>query len=217
MSDTVPSYGLWGIVIANIAIFLIFAFSFTHPKSPRDWRAFGAFSAFIVALSVEMYGFPLTIYLLSGWLLNRYPGLDLYSHNNGHLWETIFGFRGSPHFGLLHSLSSVLIFAGFILLAASWNVLFRAQKKHAIATTGPYARIRHPQYMGFIIIMFAFLLQWPTIITLIMFPILTVMYARLALWEEAQMVKEFGEAYERYRERTPAFLPRLSSPRALRS
>ncbi len=211
MGDAVPAYGLWGIAIANIAIFLIFAFSFAPPTSPRDWRAFGAFSAFIVALFAEMYGFPLTIYFLSGWLLSRYPGLDLYSHNAGHLWEMIFGWSGSPHFSLLHILSNVLIVAGFILLSASWKVLFRAQKEHAIATTGPYARIRHPQYLGFITIMFGFLLQWPTIITLIMFPILTIMYARLALREEAQMVKEFGEAYERYRERTPAFLPHVLS------
>ncbi|MFA5800648.1 MAG: isoprenylcysteine carboxylmethyltransferase family protein [Candidatus Peribacteraceae bacterium] len=217
MGDAVPAYGLWGLAIANIAIFLIFAFSFAPPASPRDWRAFGAFSAFIVALFAEMYGFPLTIYFLSGWLLSRYPGLDLYSHNAGHLWETIFGWSGSPHVSLLHILSNILIVAGFILLSASWKVLFRAQKEHAIATTGPYARIRHPQYLGFIIIMFGFLLQWPTIITLIMFPILTVMYARLALWEEAQMVKEFGEAYERYRERTPAFLPRFASPQSPRS
>jgi len=211
MGDAVPAYGLWGLAIANIAIFLIFAFSFAPPASPRDWRAFGAFSAFIVALFAEMYGFPLTIYFLSGWLLSRYPGLDLYSHNAGHLWETIFGWSGSPHVSLLHILSNILIVAGFILLSASWKVLFRAQKEHAIATTGPYARIRHPQYLGFIIIMFGFLLQWPTIITLIMFPILTVMYARLALREEAQMVKEFGEAYEQYRERTPTFLPHVRS------
>ena len=199
MTDAAPAYGLWGLVIINIAVFLIFAFSFSHPKSPGDWRAFGGFSAFIVALFVEMYGFPLTIYFLSGWLLTRFPGLDPYSHEAGHLWETLLGFNINPHFGPLHILSNILIFAGFILLSASWNVLFKAQKKHAIATTGPYAKIRHPQYMGFII------------------PILVIMYARLALWEEKEMIKEFGEAYDRYRERTPAFIPRLSSPEPLRS
>lgn len=212
MTDAAPAYGLWGLVIINIAIFLIFAFSFTHPKSPGDWRAFGGFSAFIVALFVEMYGFPLTIYFFSGWLLSRYPNLDLYSHDAGHLWETLLGWNSmNPHFNPLHILSNILIFAGFILLSASWNVLFKAQKKHALATTGPYAKIRHPQYIGFIIIMFGFLLQWPTIITLVMFPILLIMYARLSLWEEKEMAKTFGDAYERYRARTPAFIPHLSS------
>lgn len=218
MTDAAPAYGLWGLVIINIAIFLIFAFSFSHPKSPGDWRAFGGFSAFIVALFVEMYGFPLTIYFLSGWLLSRYPGLDLYSHDAGHLWETMLGWNSiNPHFNPLHILSNVLIFAGFILLSASWNVLFKAQKKNTIAMAGPYARIRHPQYIGFITIMFGFLLQWPTIITLVMFPILLIMYARLSLWEEKEMVKTFGAEYERYRERTPAFIPRLSSTQTLRS
>lgn len=217
MTDTAPAYGLWGLVIVNIAVFLIFAFSFSHPKTPGDWRAFGGFAAFIVALFVEMYGFPLTIYFLSGWLLTRYPNLDPFSHEAGHLWETLLGFDIDPHFGPLHILSNILIVAGFVLLSASWKVLFSAQKKSAIAVTGPYARIRHPQYMGFIIIMFGFLLQWPTIVTLAMFPILVIMYARLALWEEKEMVKTFGEEYQRYRERTPAFIPRFSSQQTFRS
>lgn len=215
--DTAPAYGLWGLVVINIAVFLIFAFSFTHPKSPRDWRAFGGFSAFIVALFVEMYGFPLTIYFLSGWLLTRYPGLDIYSHNAGHLWETLLGWKVDPHFGVLHILSDILIFAGFILLSAAWKVLFAAQKRNSIATTGPYARIRHPQYMGFITIMLGFLLQWPTIITLVMFPVLVVMFARLALWEEKEMTKKFGEAYEKYKSRTPAFIPHFAVKQASRS
>lgn len=207
MHDSVPAYGLWGLVIINIAIFLIFAFSYTQPKTKYDWRAFGAFSAFIIALFTEMYGFPLTIYLLSGWLVSRYPGLDLYSHDVGHLWDTIFGWQGNPHLNPLHLLSNILIVAGFILLAAAWNNLYKAQKSHKLATTGPYAHVRHPQYMGFIVIMFGFLLQWPTLVTLIMFPILMIMYAQLAFREEKDMIQIFGDAYERYRKKTPPFIP----------
>jgi len=208
MND-VPAYGLWLVVVINSLIFIIFAFSFTKPRTARDWRSFSAFSAFIVALFTEMYGFPLTIYLLSGWLGSRYPGLDLFSHNAGHLWETLIGWKGDPHFNPLHILSNVLIFGGFILLSSAWRVLYTAQRGGTLATTGPYAHMRHPQYSGFILIMLGFLLQWPTLITLIMFPILLVMYVRLARREEQEVLAEFGEEYARYAAVTPAFLPRF--------
>ena len=157
-----------------------------------------------------MYGFPLTIYLLcSGWLSSRYPGLNLLSHEAGHLWEALLGWRGDPHFNPVHLLSNVLIGGGFILLASAWRVLYEAQRTHWLATTGPYAYVRHPQYMGFILIMLGFLLQWPTLPTLVMFPILLVMYVRLARREEREALAEFGEAYARYAANTPAFFPRI--------
>src|SRR3989304_169783 len=121
-------YGLWSLVIISSAIFIIFAFSFTKPKTSRDWRSFGAFSAFLVALFTEMYGFPLTIYLFSGWLTSRFPGVDWLSHDSGHLLEMIFGWGGAPHVGPFHLLSTVFVFGGFILLAVAWRVLSRAQR-----------------------------------------------------------------------------------------
>ena len=151
------AYGLWPLVILNSLLFIAFAFSFTHPKTKRDWRTFGAFSAFIVALFVEMYGFPLTIYLLSGWLAARYPGTDLFSHEAGHLWNTLFGWKINPHLDPLHLLSNLLIFGGFLLLASAWRVLYAAQRRHGLATTGPYARVQHPQYAAFVLILFGFL------------------------------------------------------------
>lgn len=203
------AYGLWGLVILHSAIFLIFAFSFFKPQSRRDWRTFSTFSAFIVALFVEMYGFPLTIYLLSGWLQSRYPQLDLFSHEAGHLWHTLFGLGGDAHFDVLHIASNVVILLGFVLLASAWRVLYAAQKTRQLATTGPYAVVRHPQYIAFIVIMFGFLLQWPTLLTLLMFPVLVVMYVRLARREEREAEAAFGEEWHRYAVRTPAFLPRL--------
>ncbi len=127
MNTEIPAYGLWSLVIVNSLVFIIFAFSFTKPKTPRDWRSFSAFSAFVVALFAEMYGFPLTIYLLSGWLGSRFPQLSMTSHNAGHLWETLLGMKGDPHLNPLHLLSNVFIFGGFILLSAAWRVLYAAQ------------------------------------------------------------------------------------------
>jgi protein-S-isoprenylcysteine O-methyltransferase Ste14 len=209
MTSNVPAYGLWALVIVNSAIFIIFAFSFTKPKTRRDWRSFGAFSAFVVALFTEMYGFPLTIYLLSGWLQRRYLRLDLLSHDAGHLWNTLFGWKGDPHLNPLHLLSNVLLVSGFIVLGAAWDVLYKAQRDGKLATTGVYARVRHPQYMGFITIMLGFLLQWPTLLTLVMFPILIVMYVRLARREEREVRATFGAEWDRYAAATPAFIPHL--------
>lgn len=210
------SYGLWSLVLINSLVFTFFALSFARPRTSRDWRSFGAFSAFIVALFVEMYGFPLTIYLFSGWLAQRYPGIDLLSHENGHLLHTLLGWKGDPHFDLFHLASYVLLGGGFWILAAAWPVLYQAQRERRLATTGPYSRVRHPQYVGFILIMAGFLVQWPTLPTLAMFPILVVMYVRLARREEAEARREFGAAYEAYARAVPGWLPRLR-PRVARA
>ncbi len=211
MNTDVPAYGLWLLVALNSAVFVVFIYSFAKPQTKRDWRSFGALSAFIIALFAEMYGFPLTIYLLSGWLQSRYPGVDWLAHDAGHLLEMLFGWKANPHFGPFHLLSFVLIGGGFWLLASSWKVLYAAQQAHALATTGPYARIRHPQYAAFVLIMFGFLVQWPTLLTLAMFPVLVFMYARLARREEREVLNEFGAVYRRYAERVPGFIPHWRS------
>ena len=208
------SYGIWPIVIISSLGLIAFAASFVRPKTSRDWRSLGVFSAFIIALFVEMYGFPLTIYLVSGWLVKRIPGIDPLAHNSGHLFEDIFGWGGDPHFGPFHIASYILIFYGFILLANAWKALYTARRDHQLATTGLYARIRHPQYAGFILIMLGFLFQWPTLITVIMFPILVWMYVRLARSEERDAKQEFGENWDAYAKQTPAFIPRFGSRKA---
>ena len=217
MEDSTPSYGLWGLVILNSAVFIIFAFSFFKPATRRDWTSFGAFSAFLIALFVEMYGFPLTIYALSGWLQSRYPGIDWFSHDSGHLLEMMFGWRGNPHLGPFHILSFVLIGGGFILISSAWQALFTEQKAKMLATTGPYSYVRHPQYAGFILVMFGFLLQWPTILTLAMFPVLVAMYVHLAHQEERDARAEFGAVYDRYAAVTPGWFPRLGGHRPART
>lgn len=198
-------YGLWVLVVINSAVFILFALSFFHPASRRDWKAMGAFSAFIVALFTEMYGFPLTIYLLSGWLGSRF-GIDL-THNRGHLWSDLVGWQGDPHLSPFHLASYLLIGGGFWLIWSAWQVLLRAAREHELATTGPYARIRHPQYAGFLLILVGFLLQWPTIVTLTMFPVLVWVYRRLAIAEEREVQRTFGARWDAYAGATPRFIP----------
>ncbi len=209
MTDPVPQYGLWSLVVVNSAIFIMFAFSFFKPKTGRDWRSFGAFSGFLIALFTEMYGFPLTIYLLSGWLQNRFPDINWFAHDSGHLLEMMFGWKANPHFGPFHFLSFAFIGGGFILISKAWRVLYEAHQQGTLAISGPYALIRHPQYVGFVLVMIGFLLQWPTLLTLAMFPVLIWMYVKLARTEEAEVRREFGQTYAAYADRVPAFLPRL--------
>lgn len=202
-------YGLWILVAINSAIFIIFALSFFKPKSARDWRAMGAFSAFVVALFTEMYGFPITVYLLSGWLGSRFPQLTL-THSGGHLWNDLIGWTGDPHLSPFHIASYALIGGGFWLISAAWRVLWRAQRDGHLAVTGPYSRIRHPQYAGFLLIMIGFLAQWPTILTLLMFPVLVFAYRRLAIAEEREVRAAYGPEWDAYAARTPRFIPRLA-------
>jgi protein-S-isoprenylcysteine O-methyltransferase Ste14 len=205
--DEGSSYGVWWLVLVNSIFFIVFALSFTRPRTARDWRSLGAFSAFIVALFAEMYGFPLSIYLLSGWLASHYPEIDPFAHDTGHFWHILLGRQGPVHSDPLHIFSEVLVFIGLILLAVSWRILYRAQRGRTLARTGPYALIRHPQYLAFIVIMLGFLLQWPTLPTLFMFPVLVGLYVHLAHEEEEEARAQFGEAYDRYAAVTPTFFP----------
>ncbi len=164
-----------------------------------------------------MYGFPLTIYFLSGWLAKKYPGVNFLAHENGHLLNAILGFDGNANFGPLHIASNILIVLGFVLLSSAWAVLHKAQQTRTLASSGWYARCCHPQYLAFILIMFGFLLQWPTLPTVVIFPILVVVYVRLAKREESIALAEFGDEYRRYQERTPAWVPKWTKKNELTS
>lgn len=201
-------YGNWLFVIFNIVIFLFFIKSAFKPRTKTDWTTFRSMGAFIVALFAEMYGFPLTIYLLTSFFGNRL-GLD-YTHDKGHILTTLLGLKGDPHFDIFHIISNVFIIGGIILLGKAWEVLYKAQKDHRLATTSIYTYIRHPQYGAFILIIFGFLLQWPTLITLIMAPILIWRYIRLSNTEEKEMAATFGADYRRYKEETPGYFPSVT-------
>ncbi len=200
------AYGLWGLVIINVGLFIGFLFSFAKPTTKVEWRSLGLFSSFIVALFVEMYGFPLTIYLLTSWLGSRYPVANPFSHENGHLLGIFFGIR-SDHGTVLHLLSNLLIFGGAILIAQGWNVIHQNAGKVAMA--GSYRYVRHPQYIGFIAIIAGFLIQWPTLITILMAPVLIIRYILLAKKEEAYMLQHYPKEYGVYMQKVPAWLPKL--------
>ena len=190
MTHEASAYGLWSLVVINVAVFAIFAYSFARPRTACDWRSFGAFTGFLVALFVEMYGFPLSIYLLAGRLQRRYPGVDLFSHDAGHLWETLLGWNGKPHLKPLHLLSSVFIAGGFILLARAWPVLYAAQQRHELALSAvadpPHARDVPEPHLG-------------------------VRASRQR--EEGAVRTTFGRLCDRYAALTPAFIPGLGGPR----
>lgn len=200
-------YGNWLLVLFNIVLFLYFIKSAFKPRTKTDWRTYKIFGAFIVALFAEMYGFPLTIYLLTSFFGNRF-GLD-FTHNNGHILNTLLGLKGDPHFNILHIASYTLIIGGLILLGKAWEVLYKAQTQQQLAITNVYKYIRHPQYLAFILIILGFLVQWPTLITLLMAPILIVRYIRLAKSEEQEMLKRFGNAYALYKKETPGYVPSI--------
>jgi len=207
--DGIPfGYGLWSLVAVNAALFIFFVLSFLAPVKRREWRSFGVFSAFVIALFTEMYGFPLTIYLLTAVLGSRYPALNPFSHASGHLWITFLG-GGAWMSVLIHLVSNGLMLWGLLLMGAGWRQIHRATG--ALVTDGVYAWVRHPQYAGLFLITVGMLVQWPTIVTGATWPVLMVVYYRLARREEREAEARYGEAYRAYRARVPMFVPRLRS------
>ncbi len=205
-------YGLWMVVLFNIVLFGIFVFSFLRPKLRREWRSMGVFAAFLVALFTEMYGFPLTIYLLTSYLGSRYPVLNPFSHDTGNLWAMLLG--GSTWLsGLFMFVGGAFTFIALIILGRAWKQIHSANGE--LVTTGIYRLVRHPQYSGMFLLILGFFIQWPTLITAVMAPVLVWIYYRLALREEKDMQNRFGDSYASYRQRVPMFFPHLGNGRQI--
>ncbi len=205
------AYGMWVIAAFNLGLFLFFILSFIKPKKIKEWRNMGVVTAFLLALFTEMYGFPLTIYLLTGWMGEAYPVLQPYSHKYGHLWVVVFG--GSTFaWAVVMGLSLLFLIAGYSLMSKGWRQIHGA---HAgLVTGGVYAYVRHPQYTGLFLLIVSFLIQWPTLLTVIMAPILLFAYVRLSLSEEADVIEQFGQEYLKYAVTKPMFFPSLSQWKA---
>ena len=206
------AYGMWVIAAFNVGLFLFFFLSFLPPRGFAEWRNLGVVTAFLVALFSEMYGFPLTIYLLTGWLGDAYPVLQPFNHKFGHLWVVVFG--GSDlAWALVMGGSLALMLAGYILLSKGWRQVHGARGR--MVTDGLYAFVRHPQYTGLFLVITGFLVQWPTLLTVLMAPILLYAYVHLARSEEHHMLKQFGGQYREYTHRVPAFFPPRQQWKAL--
>ena len=197
-------YGLWFMVAVNAAVFMVFLLTLLRPSKRREWGGFGVVAAFLVALFAEMYGFPLTIYLLAA-AFGRDPFPDPFAHESGNLIASLLGIPGWSWLFMLAG--GLLIGAGLLIVSAGWRRIHRAQRTGTLMTDGPYAVVRHPQYSGLLLMIVGALVQWPTLLTLVMAPILAVTYVRLARREERVMRERFGTAYDEYAGRTPAFVP----------
>lgn len=198
------AYGFWPAVVFNVLLFGLFVVGFLRPTRKREWRSMGLVTAFLVALFTEMYGFPLTIYILGSIFGHSYPALNPFSHKNGHLVTVVLG-GSTAAWVLVMMVSNGLILAGLIIMGRGWRKIHRA--RGALVTDGIYGTVRHPQYAGLWVLVLGFLIQWPTIATVLMAPGLLVMYYRLARREEAELEAVFGDEYRRYKKLVPAFLP----------
>ena len=208
------AYGMWPVVVFNILLFSFFVIGFMRPRKKREWRSMGAFLGFLVALFTEMYGFPLTIYLLSTWLGKTYPVLDPFSHPSGHLVLVFLGLaQSSAALAILHLISNGIIFLGGYMVYKGW-ILIHDAKGEKLVTGSIYSHIRHPQYSGLFLITIGFLIQWPSLTTLVMWPVLMFAYYRLAMREEKELTEQFGKDFIQYKNRVPAFIPRVGGERA---
>lgn len=196
--------GTWGLAIIVTVVVSWLMYRYLAPASWKEWTRAGVLQAFIIAFYAEMYGFPLTIYFLT-----RFFGLDLAWNEGGNLWAQLFGTPTAHVIAMVLGYS--LVFVGATLVAEGWRRIHQARRRETLMTDGIYAIVRHPQYTGLFLIVFGEgVVHWPTIVSLIAFPVIVLAYTLLALKEERQMLEQFGDEYRAYRQHVPMFIPRLN-------
>jgi len=196
-------YHQWPLVAAYILILGVFLYGILRPRRRSEWRSAGVAQAFIIALYAEMYGLPLTMYLVA-WLTGRTEFAQ--DHFHGHAWAFLLGW-GDDGAIVFDIVGQLLIVCGAALALAGWRQVHRG--RGTLVTGGLYRFVRHPQYTGFFLFLLGSVLNWPTLPTLIMLPVLLWVYYRLARTEECEAEAAFGEAYRDYRQRSGMFVPRL--------
>ncbi|MBI4525932.1 MAG: isoprenylcysteine carboxylmethyltransferase family protein [Deltaproteobacteria bacterium] len=202
-------YGDWPTVFMATGIFLFFVFFLTRPRRPKDWRSAGLTTAFFISLFTEMFGVPFTIYILAP-LLGVEP--RIFGMYESHLWAYFLSRTGimtlQAGVYLVMVVSTGLISSGFILLALGWKQVYRGDGE--LVTGGLYSKLRHPQYLGLILIIVGFLIMWPTLLTVLLAPFLIGRYIFLAIEEDRELEEKFGENFRRYKEAVPRFIPSLT-------
>lgn len=198
LTGTIISYVIttkWSVVILSILFFVFFLIPLNYRRRAK-WIDYSLAVAFFVSLFVEMYGVPLTILFASKYFFK--PGTTLPDN------VVEFNFFGVG-MGMDHAMffGAILMAIGIFFIVAGWWSIYRQAKKNGFAQTGLYAFSRHPQYLGFILLLAGWFFGWPTLITVIFSPILIYKYLKAARSEEKDMETTFGDAYRSYREKTP--------------
>lgn len=201
MTDHIAHSGAWGLALIMIAVASWVLYRYLAPRTWREWAGAGLVQAFIIALYAEMYGFPLTIYLLV-----RFFGLDR-AYVSASLWSTLLGI-GETGMMVAMLLGYGLLIVGLGIFVEGWREVWRARKEGRLVTDRLYAFVRHPQYLGLLIGLFGEgVVHWPTVFSVGLFPVIAVVYFLLARREERGMLGQFGEEYRRYMRRVPMFIP----------
>ncbi len=209
MKDHIAHSGAWGLALIIIVIASWLLYRYLAPKTWKEWASAGVVQAFIIALYAEIYGFPLTIYVLV-----RYFGLDQ-TNLNASLWSTLLD-MGETGMMIAMILGYILLFTGIGIFMEGWRELHRARKENRLTTDRLYGLVRHPQYTGLFIALFGEgIVHWPTIFSVALFPVIVLAYYLLARSEERKVEEEFGDEYREYRKRVPMFIPRWGQWRAM--